>query len=90
MQTTPSLSMPIPEPLAFLDATLLFIIQVLISQTPDLLAPPEEILPRPSPGLRAARRLHAAVREMHHALVAYRDTLPEILQSLPGDDEIPF
>ena len=92
MQTTPSLSMPITEPLAFLDAMLLFVIQVLISQNPDLLAPPEESMPmsRSPPCLRAARRLNDAVRELHDALATYRATLPETLQSSPGEDDIPF
>src|SRR5262245_33648324 len=42
---------------------------------PDLLAPPEEPAPR-TPGLRAARRIFEAVRELHAALDNYRAFLP--------------
>ena len=36
-----SVRLPVPEPLVLLDATLLFLIQVLIAQQPELLAEPE-------------------------------------------------
>ena len=34
----PTSPVPVPEPLALLDATLLFLIQVLLARHPDLLA----------------------------------------------------
>ena len=93
MPRTATVSLPIPEPLALLDATLLFIIQVLIAQHPDLLAPPEQPAPRTS-GLRAARRIFEAVRELHAALDTYRTFLPADHLTTPADeqldDDIPF
>ncbi len=93
MPRTATVTLPIPEPLALLDATLLFVIQVLIAQHPDLLAPPEEPAPR-TPGLRAARRIFEAVRELHAALDGYRDFLPAEHPKAPADqrlgDDIPF
>jgi hypothetical protein len=90
MPTT--LTLPIRDPLALLDATVLFVVQVLIAQHPDLLAPPEEPLPR-APGLRAARRIFDAVRELHIALDTYRASLPEDRWRALGDDannDFPF
>lgn len=93
MPPTAHVSLPVPEPLALLDATLLFVIQVLIAQHPALLAPPEEPAPR-TPGLRAARRIFEAVRELHAALDTYRAFLPADHPRLQGDeplgDDIPF
>jgi hypothetical protein len=88
-------TMPGPEPLALLDATLLFLVQVLIAQHPDLLLPPELPEPRPPPGLRAAQRLLDGVRELHHALDAYRAMLPEARATegrgaISAEDDIPF
>ena len=98
MLPTPSVSLPIPEPLALLDATLLFIIQVLIARHPDLLAPPETPVPHPAPGLRAARRILDAVREVHHVLEIYGVVLPDAPAPSLGEhlaendhqDDIPF
>lgn len=97
MLRIPELTLPVPEPLALLDATLLFLVQVLIAQHPDLLLPPdlpEPRPPRPPPGLRAAQRLLDGVRELHHALDAYRAALPELRAAKGGgdtsDDDIPF
>src|SRR5271155_5140917 len=42
MRSTSPLPLPVPEPLALLDATLLFLIQVLLAQHPDLLATLDE------------------------------------------------
>jgi hypothetical protein len=87
-----TVTLPIPEPLALLDATLLFAIQVLLAQHPDLLAPPEEPAPG-TPGLRAARRIFEAVRELHIALDAYRTSLPAAPTHVLGDepnDDVPF
>jgi hypothetical protein len=98
MLRTPSVSLPIPEPLALLDATLLFIIQVLLARHPDLLAPPEAPVPHQPHGLRAARRIFDAVREVHHALEIYSVVLPDAPALSLGErsaengsqDDIPF
>jgi hypothetical protein len=88
-----NVTLPIPEPLVLLDATLLFLIQVLIAQHPDLLAPAEEPAPH-KPGLRSARRIFEAVRELHAALDGYRAFLPADHPQALGDerpgDDIPF
>jgi len=93
MPRTANVTLPTPEPLALLDATLLFLIQVLIAQHPALLAPPEQPAP-PNPGLRAARRIFEAVRELHAALDHYRAFLPadhpQALGDEPSGDDIPF
>lgn len=87
--------LPIPEPLALLDATLLFLVQVLIAQHPDLLALPEAAdATRSAPPLRAARHVLDAVREVHYALSTYRAILPDKPGYIAGpggaDDDIPF
>ena len=93
MPRTATLTMPLPDPLALLDATLLFIVQVLIAQHPDLLAPPEQLAPR-TPGPHGARRIFDAVRELHAALDSYRAFLPAEHTVALGDerpsDDIPF
>jgi len=93
MLRTANVTLPIPEPLALLDATLLFLIQVLLAQHPDLLAPPEESTPR-NPGVRSARRIFDAIRELHAALDSYRAFLPADHPQALGDerpgDDIPF
>jgi hypothetical protein len=79
-----------------LDATLLFLIQVLIAQHPELLAPPDEPhARRPATPLRAAQHILDAVREVHYALDNYRAFLPAAPRhptdtSTDGDDDIPF
>jgi len=92
MRSTSHVSLPVPEPLALLDATLLFLIQVLLAEHPDLLAPPEEAATlRPAPPLRAARHLFEVVRDLHDALGSYRAALPDAPGSLSGaEDDIPF
>ena len=98
MLRTPSISLPVPEPLALLDATLLFLIQVLLARHPDLLAPPEAPVVHPAPGLRAARRILDAVREVHQALEIYSVvpsdapelSLGEHRPENEADDDIPF
>lgn len=72
-----SISLHVPEPLALIDATLLFTVQVLIARHPELLLPPEMPVLHPPPGLRAARRLLDGIRDLHRAIDAYRDLLPE-------------
>jgi hypothetical protein len=87
----PHVSLPIAELLPLLEATLLFVIQLLIAQHPDLLAPPEEPTPgRPAAPLRAAHRLLDAVRELNHALDSYRAILTTLSGSGPTDDDFPF
>ena len=91
MLRSPHVSIPVHEPLDLIDATLLFLIQVLLAKHPDLLAPPEEAAePRPPLGVRAAHHILDAIREVHHAIEIYRAALPDTL--VPGDrtDDIPF
>lgn len=82
------ISLPIADPLALVDATLLFLIQVLIAKHPELLAAPEQE-PLPSPGTRAARHILDAIREVHHAIQTYSAFLPGTL-STGNDNDIPF
>jgi hypothetical protein len=95
MLRSDSISLHVPEPLALIDATLLFTVQVLIARHPELLLPPEVTVLHPPPGLRAARALLDGIRELHRAIDAYRD----LLAGAGGDrrparpiepDEIPF
>ena len=88
----PHVSLPIAELLPLLEAALLFVIQLLIAQHPDLLTPPDEATTgRPAPPLRAAHRLLDAVRELNLALDTYRDILPTMSGSAsPIDDDFPF
>jgi hypothetical protein len=92
MLRCPVVSLPVSEPLALIDATLLFLVQVLIARHPDLAAPPEsDSEPRPPPGTRAAHHILAAVREVHNAIEIYHAALPDTIS--PGgasDDAIPF
>ncbi len=88
MLRIPEVTLPVPEPLALLDATLLFLVQVLIAQHPDLLLPTDLPEPRPPPPICAAKRLLDRVRELHQALDAYRAVLPEARAA--ADDDIPF
>ena len=83
--------LPIPEPLALLHATALFVIQVLLAQHPELLAPPEDAGSSQPPHRSPAYLLLDAVRELHYALEVYRScltTLPAADTAL--DDDIPF
>ena len=90
MLRTPEISLPIPEPLALIDATLLFLIQVLLAKHPDLVAPPDEPPEhRPPPALRTARHILDAIREVHYALETYRALLPDTISTGDADD-IPF
>ncbi len=65
-------SLRLADPLALIDATLTFAVQVLIAQHPELLLPPEVPLLRPPAGLRAARHVLAAIKELHHVLETYQ------------------
>lgn len=85
----------LPDPLALIDATLTFTVQVLIAAHPELLLPPEVPILRPLPGLRAARHVLAAIRELHHALESYQaiaaDSRASVASSEPcRADDIPF
>ena len=95
MLRAPHVPLPVPEPLALLDATLIFLIQVLIAQQPELLTQPEQVdMRRPAHPLRAARHILDAVREVHHALDTYRAILPDppsyMSHAENDSDEIPF
>jgi hypothetical protein len=95
MLSTSSVPLPVPEPLALLDATLLFLIQVLLAQHPDLLATLEEHddTRHPASPLRAARHILLAVREVHYALDTYRAFLPDkpgFMSGAGADDDFPF
>jgi len=95
MPSTDSISLHVPEPLALIDATLLFTVQILVARHPELALPPEVAVLHPPPGLRAARRLLDGVRELHHAIVSYRHLLPGVhgdYRPSDGDDsdDIPF
>jgi len=74
MLRTDSISLHVPEPLALIDATLLFTLQILVARHPDLLLPHEDAPPCPPPAVLAARELLGAIRELHLALENYRDT----------------
>jgi hypothetical protein len=85
----------LPDPLALIDATLTFTVQVLIAQHPELLLPPEVPILRPPPGLRAARHVLTAIKELHHVLESYQamaaDSPSRTTSARPaGADDIPF
>jgi hypothetical protein len=95
MLRTNTVTLHVPEPIALIDATLLFAVQVLLARHPELLLPPEVAVLHPPPGLRAARCLLDGIRELHRAIETYRDALP----GAAGDhrparaddfDDIPF
>jgi hypothetical protein len=95
MLRSDSISLHVPEPLALIDATLLFTVQVLVARHPELLLPPEVPVLHPPPGLRAARHLLDGIRDLHRAINAYRDDLPSTHGDIRGsagdlDDGIPF
>lgn len=95
MLRSDSISLHVPEPLALIDATLLFTVQVLIARHPELLLPPEMPVLHPPPGLRAARHLLDGIRDLHRAIEAYRDYVPSASGEGHGsdtklDDDIPF
>ncbi len=95
MLPTDPISLRLPEPIALIDATLLFAVQVLLARHPELLLPPEVVVLHPPPGLRAARCLLDGIRELHRAIETYRDALPGAARDHRLDraddfDEIPF
>jgi hypothetical protein len=86
------ISLPLPDPLAFLDATVLFVIQLLIAKHPELLDAPDEASPSSASFLRAATHPHllfTAVRELQYAIEVYRACLPARAAAL-GADDFPF
>jgi hypothetical protein len=93
MRCTDSISLHVPEPLALIEATLLFTVQILLARHPELTLPPEVAVLHPPPDLRAARRLLDEIRELHDALETYRDALPDGTADSGSDDisdDIPF
>lgn len=92
MSSRPHVSLPIFDLVVMLEATLLFVIQLLIARHPDLLAASEEVDSiRSAVPLYGARRILAAIRELHHALENYRGALHDMPMSSSGDDDdIPF
>jgi hypothetical protein len=91
MLRSPVVSLPVSEPLALIDATLLFLVQVLLAKHPELYAPPESRTEsRPPPATRAAHHILDAVREVHHAIEIYNAALPDTISPSTVDDDIPF
>jgi hypothetical protein len=90
MSRLPEITIPLPDPLALLDATALFVIQVLIAQHPELLAVPEQPLPSPARPLGHASLLLDAVRDLQYAIEVYRSCLPDLVGSGDPEDDIPF
>lgn len=90
MPRSPKVSLPIADPISLVDATLLFLVQVLLANHPEL-AEDDDDEPRPPPTLRAARHILGAIREVHYAIETYNAFL---LNPLPprgtADDDIPF
>jgi len=83
------ISLPVPEPLALIDATVLFVIQILLAQHPELLAAPDEPTSSHRRPISHAYLLLNAARELHYALEVYRAYLPAASDP-PTDDDIPF
>ena len=91
MPRSPQISLPVSEPIALIDATLLFLVQVLLAKHPDLYPAHEtDHEPRPPPGVRAAHHILDAIREVHHAIEIYNAALPDTLSPGGGNDDIPF
>jgi hypothetical protein len=91
MPRSTQVSLPVSEPIALIDATLLFLVQVLLAKHPELYPTHEtEPQPRPPPGVRAAHHILDAIREVHHAIEIYNAALPDTLSPGGGNDDIPF
>ena len=91
MPRSRQVSLPVSEPIALIDATLLFLVQVLLAKHPELYPSHEtEHEPRPPPGVRAAHHILDAIREVHRAIELYNDALPDSLAPASGTDDIPF
>jgi len=90
MPPSPKVSLPIANPITLIDATLLFLVQVLLANHPEL-ATDDDDEPRPPPTLRAARHILGAIREVHYAIETYNAFLPSPLPPRgTADDDIPF
>jgi hypothetical protein len=91
MPRYPQVLLPVSEPIALIDATLLFLIQVLLAKHPELYPTHEtDPEPPPPPGGRAARRILDAIREAHHAIEIYNTALSDTLSPGGATDDIPF
>jgi hypothetical protein len=91
MTRSPHVSLPVSDPIALIDATLLFLVQVLLAKHPDLYPAHEtDHEPRPPPGTRAAHPILDAIREVHHAIEIYNDALPDTLSPGGSTDDTPF
>lgn len=91
MSPLPQITLPLADPLALLDATALFVIQVLLARHPDLLAEPALSSATPRAPLGHVDLLLGAVRELQYAIEVYRSCLP--CPSPAGadhDNDIPF
>jgi hypothetical protein len=88
MSPAPDVTLPLPDPLALLDATALFVIQLLIARHPELLAGPDE--PTSRTPLGHVSLLLDAVRELQYALEVYRACLPVVPLGDDPDHDIPF
>ena len=87
-----TITLPLSDTLALIDATALLVIQVLIAQHPELLDAPDE---QPAPCCRIVSHAHLlfrAIRELQYAIEVYRACLPKpVLDSDPAsDDDFPF
>lgn len=90
MSTNLHFPRPFPDPLALLDATALFVIQLLIAQHPELLADPDQPPTSFLQPLRHAHLLFIAVRELQYALEVYRACVPAPQAPDTHDDDFPF
>jgi len=74
-------------PLALLEAALAIAVQALIARNPEMLSEHQHL--RRAPQVAAALNIVVLYREIHDALVEYRDLLPK--EPAPsGTDDIPF
>jgi hypothetical protein len=80
------------DPLAFIDAALLFLVQILRATHPELVATDDgDDDPQPPPPIRAARAILDAIRELHYAIEAYTVYLPSSPRNQQAaNDDIPF
>jgi len=77
MSTQPSLTLPLADPLALIDATALFVIQVLIAQHPELLV--EKAIWGMVPHNRLGRRIITKLKVYAGAEHPHTAQNPELL-----------